>query len=151
MGLLPFHGDTIIPAFFSATYDFQTHNFFGPFPDPPLWAARFATLHFVIQKLFFLVFGESITTVRLSILPYVFITSLAVFFCARRLWGHTAALVAVVLYAFLPPALYIETEGFHFSSSTAALMALVAVLLNNAREQNQRFMLGAESAAVCAI
>lgn len=143
MGLEPFHGDTIIPAFFSATYNFQTHNFFGPFPDPPLWAARFAPLHFVIQKIFFLIFGESITTIRLSALPYVLVATIGVFFMTRALWGSTAALLAVLLYAFLPPALYIETEAFHFSSSTAVLMVFMAVLLSNMRAKDQNFMLSA--------
>lgn len=146
-----FHGDTLIPASFSVLFDPYEHNFFGPYPDPPHWVARFSTMHFAIQKLFFWIVGfENLLVVRLSVIPYVLIATLALYLLTEALWGRTAGVIAVLLYAFFPPSLYIETEAFHFSSSTAALLVLLAILVRNFHNKDRSFLLsGGVACAVC--
>lgn len=126
-----FHGDTFIPGYFSLHYEPAVHNFFGPFPDPPLWVAQFPVPFFAIQKALLQIFGGSVLGLRLSILPYVFLESLGVFWAARALFDQRAAFVAVLFYAFFAPSLYLETEGFHLVSSAGVFVPLLGYLVQS--------------------
>ena len=114
------HGDELTVAYFSHTHDFVHSSFFGLMPEPRDWIARFPKPFFLLQHAFFDVFGANLTTIRLSVLPYVAIVSCMLFLIAEELFDRRAAWVAVVLYSFFAPSVYLETIGVHFISATAA-------------------------------
>lgn len=129
------HGDDILTAYFSAHYDFK-QNFFSAVPsDKGQWVSQFPTPFFVLQKIFFLVFGESLLSIKLSIIPYVFVVSLFLFLIVKKVLDEKTAIVSLVLYSFFPISLYLETLGLHFISSTAIFMVffyfLILALKNN--------------------
>jgi hypothetical protein len=118
------HGDDLLTAYFSATYDLLHRNPFAPVPpNPHDWVTQFPSPFFLFQKLFFLAFGESLLTVKLSVLPYVLAVSGFLFAITRELLDERAALLAVFAHAFFGPSLYLETLGLHFVSSSAAFLA----------------------------
>ena len=117
------HGDEILTGYFSATYDLRRTDFFAPVPaDPTVWVAQFPAPYFVLQKLFFEMFGASLLTIKLSALPYVVVAGAMLFAIARDLLDERAAALAVVVYAFFAPSAYLDTLGVHFISSTAAFL-----------------------------
>jgi drug/metabolite transporter superfamily protein YnfA len=133
------HGDDILTAYFSATYDLRHADFFAPVPaDPGDWVSQFPAPFFVLQKLFFAAFGESLLTIKLSILPYVVVTAGFLFAIARDLVDERAAALAVVVYAFFGPSLYLETLGLHFVSSTAAFLAFFHFAIRELRSGHRR-------------
>jgi len=133
------HGDDMLTAYFSATYDLRHTDFFAPVPaDPDDWVSQFPAPFFVLQKLFFAAFGESLLTIKLSILPYVVVTAGFLFAIARDLVDERAAALAVVVYAFFGPSLYLETLGLHFVSSTAAFLAFFHFAIRELRSGRRR-------------
>jgi hypothetical protein len=133
------HGDDILTAYFSATYDLRHADFFAPVPaDPGDWVSQFPAPFFVLQKLFFAAFGESLLTIKLSILPYVVVTAGFLFAIARDLVDERAAALAVVVYAFFGPSLYLETLGLHFVSSTVAFLAFFHFAMRELRSGRRR-------------
>jgi hypothetical protein len=117
------HGDDIITAYFSATYDSHHMNFFAPVPENSgQWVSQFPSLFFLLQKIFLKIFGSSVLTVKLSVLPYVALTGLFTYLTARLFCGRLASLIALVFYSTFAPALYLETLGLHFIASCAAAM-----------------------------
>ncbi len=132
------HGDDFLTAYFSATYDLGS-NFFAPVPaDWTQWVAQFPCPFFFFQKIFFLLFGESLMTIKFSVLPYVVVVSAFLFLVARDLLNERAAILAVILYAFFWPSLYLETLGLHFVSSEAVFLAFFYVALRQFRTGSQR-------------
>jgi len=98
------HGDDLLTAYFSATYDLGS-NFFAPVPaDWTQWVTQFPC-PFFFQKIFFLVFGESLMSIKFSVLPYVLVVSTFLFFVVRELLDERAAIVALVLHSFFWPSL----------------------------------------------
>ena len=117
------HPDEIITAYFSAKDDLFFSNFFAGIPrDKTQWVSQFPTPFFALQKIFFSVFGESFLTVRLSILPYVFITILMLYLTVRKIFDEKTAYISVIFYSFLSISLFLETLGLMFVSSTAIFM-----------------------------
>jgi hypothetical protein len=134
------HGDDLLTAYFSATLDLAHGDFFAPVPvDPAAWVAQFPSPFFVLQRLFLLAFGESLLTVKLSVLPYVLAVSALLFAIARELLDERAAALAVVVYAFFGPSLYLETLGLHFVSSTAVFLAFFYFALRACSGGEARF------------
>src|SRR5688572_1858610 len=113
------HADEFLTAYFSATHDFAQSSFFGYMPEKWEWQGQFPKPFFFLQRLFFGLFGESTTSVRLSVQPYVAIVSVMLFLTVRELTDTIGGLVAVVLYSFFAPSVYLESLGFFFISSTA--------------------------------
>jgi Dolichyl-phosphate-mannose-protein mannosyltransferase len=150
-GLDRVHGDDMLTAYFSATYDLAHRDFFAPVPaDPADWVSQFPSPFFVLQKLFFLAFGESLLTVKLSTLPYVLATSALLFAIARELLDERAAVLALAVYAFFGPSLYLETLGLHFISSAAVFLAFFYFALREFRGGETRFaVLAGLSAGAC--
>jgi hypothetical protein len=142
------HGDDLITAYFSARYDLARTDLFAPVPPNPAdWVSQFPAPFFALQKLFFVTFGESLLAVKLSILPYVLAVSALLYAIARELAGERAALLAVLLYAFFGPSVYLETLGLHFVSSTAAFLAFFYLSLCELRSGAPRAALLAGMAA----
>jgi len=133
------HGDDLLTAYFSATYDLRHADFFAPVPaDPGDWVSQFPAPFFVLQKLFFVAFGESGMTIKLSVLPYVVVIAGFLFAIARDLVDERAAVMAVVVYAFFGPSLYLETLGLHFVGSTAAFLAFFHFAMRELRGGRRR-------------
>ena len=118
------HGDDLLTAYFSANYDLLHRDFFAPVPPSSRdWVTQFPAPFFALQKLFFLASGESLLAIKLSVLPYVVAISGFLFLITRELLDERAAMLAVVVYAFLGPSVYLETLGLHFVSSSAVFLA----------------------------
>lgn len=135
---LRIHGDDLITAYFSAHYDFTSNNFFEPVPTNKVeWVCQFPSAFFVLQKLFFLVFGESLLSVKLSVIPYILIVSLFLFLLAKRLFNKTTAVISLIVYSFLAISLYHETLGLHFISSTAAFIVFFYLLIMSLKNESR--------------
>lgn len=127
--------DDLITAYFSATHNFLKINFFSGVPVEKVhWVAQFPTPFFVLQKIFFLAFGENLLTIKLSVLPYVFIVSLMLFLIVKEIFNKKTAAISVILYSFFTISLYFETLGLHFISSTAIFIIFFYLLLLNLRQ-----------------
>lgn len=134
------HGDDLITAYFSATEKFSGINFFGGIPtDKAQWVSQFPTPFFVLQKFFFMIFGENLLAIKLSVVPYILIVSVMLFLIVKHIFNIKTALVSLILYSFFPISLYLETLGLHFISSTAVFMVFFYFILLNFR-QNSRFL-----------
>jgi dolichyl-phosphate-mannose-protein mannosyltransferase len=145
------HGDDFLTAYFSATYD-PGSNFFAPVPaDWTQWVTQFPCPFFFVQKIFFLLFGESLMSIKFSVLPWVLVVSACLFLVVRELLDERAAIVALILYSFFWPSLYLETLGLHFVSSTAVFLAFFYVALRQFRTGSLRLavMSGLLAGACC--
>lgn len=143
------HQDAFITAYFSAHYDLLKTNFFGVIPqDLGDWVSQFPTPFFFLQKIFFLVFNTSPLSVKLSVMPYIFITSVALFLTAKKLFSARVAIITLVLYSFFSPGLYMDTLGLHTASSDAAFsLFLYFLVLDHFREKK---LLSAITGIACA-
>lgn len=128
------HGDDLLTAYFSTHYHPRTTNFFSGIPDGTEWVAKFPTPYFFFQKIFLNIFGATVHTVKLSILPYVFIVSIMTYVIASMLFGSVTGIVAVIIYAFMAISIYHETLGLHFVSSTALYMLFLYTLIQSIRK-----------------
>lgn len=130
------HGDDLLTAYFSAHYDFGAINFFSMIPQVRTdWVSQFPTIYFAFQKLFFMLLGESVLTVKLSAVPYIFIVSLMIFLIVRRIFSVKTAIISIIIYSFFSPSLYLETLGLHFISSTAMFLIFFYFLILSMKEK----------------
>jgi 4-amino-4-deoxy-L-arabinose transferase-like glycosyltransferase len=128
--LVRIHGDDMLTAYFSAHYNLLKTNFLAPVPPNLVdWVCQFPSPFFFLQKLFFIFFGESLLSVKLSVIPYVLIVSLMLFLIVKEIFNNKVGVLALVLYAFFAPSIYLETLGLHFISSTAIFMIFFYFLL----------------------
>jgi len=132
------HGDELLTAYFSKTHDFLHTSFFSPMPNRGEWVSQFPTPFFLLQRWSLDIVGASVAAVRLSTLPYVVIVSALLYRIARQLADRTTALLAVVLYAFFFPGVYLDASGFMFISSTAAFLGFFYFALRNLHETGCR-------------
>lgn len=123
------HGDELMTAYYSAHDDFSPRRFFDGVPQSGDWVCQFPSLFFVLQRGFFSIFGDGLAQVRWSGVPYVWLSGLGLFLAARRMLGRATAVIAVLLYACLALAVYIETTGLMFLSGTAIFMAFFLAAL----------------------
>jgi hypothetical protein len=107
-------------------------------PNPGEWVSQFPTPFYLLQRWFLDMVGTSVAAVRLSTLPYVVVVSAFLYRIGRALCDRTTALLAVVLYAFFFPSVYLEVSGFHFISSTAAFLGFFYFALRNLHETGCR-------------
>ena len=132
------HGDELLTAYFSKTHDFLHTSFFSPMPNRGEWVSQFPTPFFLLQRWSLDIVGASVAAVRLSTLPYVVIVSALLYRIGRQLADRTTALLAVVLYAFFFPSVYLDASGFMFISSTAAFLGFFYFALRNLHETGCR-------------
>ena len=123
------HDDAFITSYYSGTENFLGKSFFSEIPDNKDWITEFPRLYFALQRIFFDLFGRSVTTINLSVQPYVLLLSAALFFSVRRLFGERTALLTLLLYSFFSFSVYLERQGLHFVSSTSLLMALFYLMV----------------------
>ncbi len=135
-----FHGDDLLSSYFSATTDWKNTNMFAGIPtDKGQWVCQFPAIYFYLQYLFFRIFGASLLTVKLSVLPYIFIIGASLYGIAATLFDKKTGVISVILYSFFAPALYLETLGLHFASSTAAFTTAVFLMILTVRHRNYGF------------
>jgi len=132
------HGDDMLTGYYSTQYNFSKDNFFAPMPQKGVWVCQFPSLFFASQKLFFLIFGENLLTIKLSILPYVWLTSLLLFIFVNKFFNYKTAIISLVFYAFMAPSIYLETLGLEFISSTAIFLAYLYFEINNIKDPSYR-------------
>jgi hypothetical protein len=138
------HGDDIITATFSKQYDVLHDNFFAGVPhDKVQWVSQFPSLYFVLQHFFFAVFGANLLTIKLSVLPYIFLVVLETYRLTKRLTNRFTAVVTVILLAFFPMSIYLETLGIHVVASTAMFMLFFDALTLALDTQNTALFLAA--------
>jgi len=144
------HPDEFALAWFSHQFDFASTNAFGPIPDPPVWDHQMPSLFFALQRLFFIVVGQTPFDIKLSTMPYVVVTALALFLCARALLGRTAALASVVIYAFLAPSVYADTFATPITTSMTVFLVFFLLSVLNVRRQHLGLaMLAGTACALC--
>lgn len=135
------HQDEFETAYFSSQYNLTTTNFFSGIPESDVWVAQFPSPFFVLQKIFFLLFGENPLSIKLSVLPYVFLVSLMLFLLCEKIFNRQIAIISVILYAFLSVSVYFETLGLHFISSTAVFLIFFYFLIRYFRKNNVQLSL----------
>ncbi|HVN76751.1 MAG TPA: hypothetical protein VMT19_10575 [Thermoanaerobaculaceae bacterium] len=135
LSLLLTQPDEFALAWFSHEVGFSHTNVFGPIPAQPIWDHQMPSLFFVLQKAFFLVAGETPFDVKLSTMPYVIVTAVALFLLGNALLGRTAAFLSVVAYAFLAPSVYADTFATPITTSMAFSLVFLLVCVLNARRQ----------------
>lgn len=123
------HGDDLLTAYFSLDYHPRTTNFFSGIPQNNQWVSSFPAPYFFLQKLMLQITGANVLTVKWSVLPYILMTSIMLFFITLRLTNLPAAVASVWIYAFMAPSIYLETLGLHFISSTAIYLLFFYVLM----------------------
>jgi hypothetical protein len=125
-----FHVDEYLTAHFSYSLgNILNTDWFGVYPPKGVWVSQFPSVYFVFQKLFFNIFGLSTLTMRLSILPYVFVTFLFLFLIVKIVYGELSAYISIILLATFPPDIYLTQRGLHFISATAFFLATTYFLL----------------------
>jgi len=112
--------DEFITAYYSATQDFGHSSFFEGIPEKNEWQGQYPKPYFLLQRIFFRLFGASTLTVRLSVQIYVAVVSLMLFLIVREILDEASAWIAVGLYSFLAISVYLESLGLIFISSGAA-------------------------------
>jgi len=115
-----FHNDEYISAYFSYSLgDLSKLDWFGIYPIPHDWIWQFPVLYFLLQKIFFNIFGLGTLTMRLSIVPYIIIIFSSLFLIARRLYSKETAYLAIAILTFFAPDLYLSRWSLHFITSAA--------------------------------
>ena len=129
------HPDEFALAWFSHEFDLARTTLFGPIPDSHVWNHQMPGLYFALQKVFFLLVGQTPMDVKLSTMPYVAVTAGALFFFARRMMGTVPGLAAVGIYAVLAPSVYADTFATTISASMAFFLVFFAASVANVRRQ----------------
>lgn len=126
------HGDDLMAAYFSATQDFPKINFFSGIPTLRTdWESQFPSPFFILQKIFFIFFGVSLLSVKLSIIPYVFIVTIMIFLITKFILNEKVAAIAIFLYSLFAINLYLETIGIWVVSGTAVFLVFFYFLICN--------------------
>lgn len=144
------HGDDLLTATFSQEFHPRTTNFFAGVPEGTAWVAKFPAPYFFLQKVFLKIYGATVLTVKLSVIPYVLIVSFMTYAIASMIFGVTTGVAAVVVYAFMAISLYHETLGLHFISSTALYLIFFYTLLKSFKNDTSFwFIMSGITAASC--
>jgi 4-amino-4-deoxy-L-arabinose transferase-like glycosyltransferase len=119
-----FHTDEYLTAYFSYTLpSISRLDWFGVYPPAGVWVSQFPIAYFFIQKIFFNIFGLGTFAMRVSVIPYIIAVVLFLYLTARKLFNDKIALIALAIFAFFSPDLYLSRWALHFISSTAFFLA----------------------------
>jgi len=136
-----FHFDEFIVSYTSLTLPPAAQiNWFGAYP--PMWVAQFPLLFYILQKPF-LLFGPSIWAVRISVWPYAMGLLIYLYFLVKSVWSKQLARIAVLIFVFFAPELYITSTGLHFISSEFFYLAALThfILYMNTKSTGHLFPL----------
>lgn len=138
-----YHPDELVTAYASWSLPRLTQiDWFGSYPKG--WIAEFPVLFYILQKPFFVLFGPTMTAIKISVWPYVIISTVYLYFLTKTLCSVRLATIATIIFGFLAPHLYIASLGVHFSSSTAIFLAALYhwVRFLKTRRRNQAIITG---------
>lgn len=125
VSLIPshFHHDEFVLAYTSYTLPaFSRIDWFAGYPKE--WINQFSILIFILQKPFFLVFGPTMSAIRLSALLYFPFVCIVLYLLGKRLFSSTVGIIAVFLYAVFAPSMYLWSIGsIELASSTLVYIA----------------------------
>jgi hypothetical protein len=131
-----YHQDEFITAYTSWTIPLWNRiDWFGVYP--PIWVSQFPILFHIFQKIFFLIFGPSVLSVRISIWPYAVGILWYTYVLGTILSTRKTALMGTLLTAFFAPQLYLSSMGLHFISSAFFYMATITHWLLFMKTQKQ--------------
>ncbi|MEI8346225.1 MAG: glycosyltransferase family 39 protein, partial [Pseudomonadota bacterium] len=125
------HGDEFVIAANSVDFDWARDNFFTSLPTRWPWpGGQTPAIMYVLQKIFLKIFGEDFLGIKLSGLPYVFLTSVFLYLLAKNLFGRIAAFLTLWAYSFLAIILYFDLLGgeHHLLGPMMTLTALLWAL-----------------------
>ncbi|OGG13615.1 hypothetical protein A2875_00420 [Candidatus Gottesmanbacteria bacterium RIFCSPHIGHO2_01_FULL_46_14] len=122
-----YHQDEFITAYTSWSLPGLTSiDWFAAYP--PVWVSQFPIVFHILQKPFFLILGPTLNAIRISVWPYVILITFALYGTAKTLFSRKTAVVALFVYVFFAPHLYLSSMGLHFVSSTAFLNLMLMEL-----------------------
>ncbi|OGH18646.1 MAG: hypothetical protein A2868_00300 [Candidatus Levybacteria bacterium RIFCSPHIGHO2_01_FULL_40_15b] len=118
-----FHIDEYLTTYFSYSLgDITKIDWFGVYPPKGVWVSQFPVFYFLYQKIFFNLAGLSTITMRLSMIPYIVIIFVTLYLVTKHIYNQKSAIIAILIFAFFSPDLYLSRWSLHFISSTAALL-----------------------------
>ena len=134
-----FQHDEFITAYASWSLpDLTRIEWFVGYPEKGTWVCQFPILFFVLQKPFLMVFGPTVDAVRVSVWPYLVLTTVYVYLLAKELSGRWAYAFAAALCGIVfAPSLYLSSIGVHFHSSTLFLIGSVYHLVRLLRTESR--------------
>ena len=134
-----FQHDEFITAFISYQLpDISLIQWFVGYPDKDAWVAQFPIIFFALQKPFFMLLGPTVDAVRISVWPYLALTTIYLYLIARELSPRPAfAFVAGLCAIIFAPNLYLSSIGVHFHSATFFLVASSYHLLRLLRTERR--------------
>lgn len=120
-----YHEDEFIEAYTSFSLPaVDKINWFSVFPDKQSWVAQFPILFFIFQKPFFMLFGPSIESIRISTWPYQVLILIYLYLLSKEYFSsRLSSASSILIFIFLAPNLYISSIGIHVISSTLFLLA----------------------------
>lgn len=126
-----FHADEYLLGYFSFEKTFSGNNFFGPIPqNADEWITQFPSLQFFFQKVIFEIFGANHFALKFSHLPYIFISSIAIYGISKKIFkSQVAGLISVSMFAVFTPLLYMQTFALPNTYSTMCVLLFVWQLI----------------------
>jgi len=135
-----YHQDEFITAYTSWTLPATGKlDWFAVYPE--VWVSRFPVIFHILQKPWFLVFGPTVTAVRISVLPYALGIVICLYVLSRMVGSRIFAILSCLCFIFFAPHLYLESMGLHFISSSFFFLTSIVtcVIFLNTRDERYLF------------
>jgi len=124
-----FHYDEFIHAYTSYTLPkLADIDWFQGYPQDHV--AQYPIIFYLLQKPFLIVFGPSVTSVRMSTWPYIIGIIVYIYLLVKPIWGSIIAKLVVLGYIFFPGNLYFSSYGLHNIPSNLCLMGVLYHIYN---------------------
>lgn len=120
-----FHQDEFVEAYTSYQLPSITRiDWFAGYPAKGTWVCQFPILFFALQKPFLMLLGPTVESIRVSVWPYLALTTLYLYLIARELaFDRRLGLAAAGSFVLFAPSLYLSSLGVQFHGSTLFLLA----------------------------
>ncbi len=119
-----YHRDEFIVAYASMDLpSISKINWFEGFPKN--WVVQFPILFYILQKSYLMIFGTSLFSIRLSILPYNIFILFYVYLFAKHLVHRKFATITAVIYIFLACNIFMTTMS---TLTIASALCIIATL-----------------------